>query len=267
MSLLGERLGLPSNRLIGERFRALFAQVNPNPLFVFGNQKSGTTAIASLLGAAAGKRIALDFAGAAEPHIGRLLRGETRVGDFVRRNAWSFSADIVKEPSLTFVAPALMDHFGARRAVFILREPADNIRSILDRLGLAGDLAEIDPDRIKANRTWRSALAGRDLGLPRDHYVATLARRWLRAAQIYRSERGRFVPIRYEDFKADRTGAIARLADALDLRATHDISARAQVPFQRPGVQRDPRAFFGAENLARIQAICGSMAHELDYRT
>ncbi len=61
MSHLRENLGLPGKKLIGERLRALAARPNKRPVFVFGNQKSGTTAIAALLAAATGRRATLDF--------------------------------------------------------------------------------------------------------------------------------------------------------------------------------------------------------------
>ncbi|MGH6872144.1 MAG: hypothetical protein ACREHE_11615, partial [Rhizomicrobium sp.] len=263
MSRLRENLGLPGNKLIRERFRALRSLPHPHPLFVFGNQKSGTTAVAGLLAAATGQGATLDFAGAAEPFFGRLYRGETAMGDFVRRNAWAFSSAIVKEPSLTFVAPRLMEHFGVARAVFVIREPADNIRSILDRLTLRGDLAALDPGRIAANRTWRGQLAGLDLGLPPGHYVATLARRWLAAAAIYRESPDRFALVRYHEFRAARVAAIAALAAQFDLAVSSDISSIADTDFQRRGTPRDALEFFGAENLARIDDLCGNVAAEL----
>jgi len=265
MSLLREHLGLPGKKLIGERLRALAARPNPRPLFVFGNQKSGTTAIAGLLAAATQRRATLDFAGATEPHIGRLLRRETPLADFVRHNSWAFSAQIVKEPNLTFAAPQLMEHFAAPRAVFIVRDPRDNIRSILDRLELPGDLESLDVESVRANRTWRSLLAGRDLGLAEDHYIATLAWRWLRAIEILQSAHARFVLLRYEDFKVDRPGAIAQLAEELELDATRDIGALEQHSFQRPGTPRPAREFFGRKNLGRIESICGTAAAALGY--
>ncbi|HEX3673731.1 MAG TPA: hypothetical protein VHU87_05610 [Rhizomicrobium sp.] len=265
MSRLRENLGLPGNKLIGERLRARLVRPHPRPIFVFGNQKSGTTAVAGLLAAATDKRATLDFAGATEPFIGRLLRRETGMADFVRLNAWAFSADIVKEPSLTFAAPELLAHFGVARAVFVIRDPYDNIRSILDRLKLPGDLPELDTARVKANRTWRSLLAGHDLGLPPDHYIATLARRWLRAVRIYESARGRLELFRYHEFRADRPAAIARLARKLELDTKRDIAAIADHPFQRAGKYRAPAEFFGAGNLARIDAICGAAAASLGF--
>jgi len=109
-------------------------------MFVFGNQKSGTTAIASLLAAATAKTVTLDFAGAEVPYATALLGGGIPIAEFVRRNSWAFSAQVIKEPTLTFVAPALMDHFGVARAAFIVRNPYDNIRSMLVRQKLRGDL-------------------------------------------------------------------------------------------------------------------------------
>jgi hypothetical protein len=265
MARLREKLGLPGKKLIGERLRALAARPNPHPLFVFGNQKSGTSAVAGLLAAATQKSVTLDFAGATEPYIGRLLRHETSLGEFVRANAWAFSADIVKEPNLTFAAPELMAHFGVARAVFVIRDPRDNIRSILDRLKLPGDLAALDPDTIKANRTWRSQLAGHDLGLPKDHYIATMARRWLRAVEIFQSARAHFVPIRYDEFRTDRPASIVALAKTLGLNATIDIAPIADRDFQRRGRSRSPLEFFGADNLSRIDAICGVTARLLGF--
>jgi hypothetical protein len=267
MSRLRENLGLPGKTLIGERLRALAARPHPRPVFVFGNQKSGTTAIAALLAAATGRRATLDFAGATEPFIGKLLRRETTLDEFVRANAWAFSADIVKEPNLTFAAPALMEHFGVARAVFVIRHPHDNIRSILDRLKLPGDLARLDVAQVKANRTWRSALAGSDIGLKPDHYVATLARRWLRAAEIFQGARENFELITYRDFKSDKPKAIARLAQALNMDAAHDIAPFAERPFQPRGNPRVAEEFFGTDNLSRIDAICGNAAASLGFHT
>ncbi|HEY2069007.1 MAG TPA: hypothetical protein VGG48_05590 [Rhizomicrobium sp.] len=266
MSLLREKLGLPGNKLIRERLRALTAAPHPRPLFVFGNQKSGTTAVAGLLAAATGTPVTLDFAGAAEPFIGRLFRGDTSTTDFVRRNAWAFSTGIVKEPSLTFAAPQMMAHFGVTRAVFVIRDPYDNIRSILDRLKLRGDLASLDPESIKANRTWRSLVAGHDLGLPPDHYITTLARRWLRAAEILQAGAAQFETVRYDDFNADRVGTIAALARKLELDPRHDIAALATRDFQRRGRPRAPSEFFG-DNLSRIDGICGAAAQALGFQS
>lgn len=267
MSRLREALGLPGKRLIGERWRALLATPHPHPLFVFGNQKAGTTVIAGLLAAATGLRATLDFAGTTAPRFAKLMRGETAIEDFIRRNAWAFSAPIVKDGNLTFVAERLIVHFGVKRAIFVSRDPYDNIRSILNRLKLAGDLAGLGVKRMRLNATWRAILSGDDIGLPPDHYVATLARRWLMAAEICERGGDAFVRVRYEDFLNDKTGTIHALARAFDLPISHGIAALLDRDFQRRGnPAADPREFFGPENFARIGEICGAVAARFGYQ-
>lgn len=253
-----------NKRLVRERLLAFISKPNASPRFVFGNQKSGTSAVAGLIAAAAGLPLITDFAGAQEPFIGELIRGEIPIATYVKRNAWAFSAPIVKEPSLTFVAPALMDHFASRRAVMVVRDPWHNIRSILERVDVRGDLDQVTPGKRRINRTWVSILAGSDLGLPPQHYIDVLAKRWTKAADIAGALKDRLAVIRYEDFSRDKCGTIERLAAELSLPVTEDISAIVDRQFQPRGRGTDPREFFG-ENYARITAICGAKAAQFDY--
>lgn len=268
MSWLRDVLGLPSKALLLERWRARSATPHGAPLFLFGNQKAGGTAIAGLLASATGLRASLDLEGTTAPRFARLMRGETALDDFIRSNAFSFSAPIIKDGNLTFVAEDLMARFEVPRAIFILRNPFDNIRSILDRLALPGDLATLDVARIRANRTWKTILSGEDLGLPADHYVATLARRWQRAAEIHEAGAAHFVPIRYEDFRAGKKAAIESLARKFALPIVHDIAGEVERDFQRRGNRgAEVASFFGPENCARIAAICGESATRLGYES
>lgn len=253
-----------NKRVLRERLLALMSTPASAPLLVFGNQKSGTSAIAGLLALAAGLRLTADFAGAQEPYIGELIRGETPIAAYVKRNAWAFSADIVKEPGLTFVAPALLAHFPRSRAVMVVRNPWHNIRSLLERLDLRGDADRAIPGARRINRTWQSILAGTDLGLPPGHYIDILAARWLRAAQIPERLDARNIVIRYEDFAREKRISIETLAKALDLPAAADISAKLDHAFQPRGRGTDPKAFFG-KNYERIGAICGPKASQLGY--
>jgi hypothetical protein len=253
-----------NRRLIRERLLALFSKPNDTPLFVFGNQKSGTSAIAGLLAEAAGQRLITDFAGAQEPFIGELIRGEMPVSDFVSRNAWAFSAQMVKEPSLTFAASALMEYFASKRAVMVLRNPWHNIRSILERVDIKGDADRLIPGQRRLNRTWRSILAGTDLGLPQAHYIDILAQRWLKASEIAEALGKRAVIVRYEDFSAAKRETIRALARDLGLPIVADITEKLDHQFQPRGRGADPKQFFG-QNYARIQAICGAKAAKLGY--
>jgi hypothetical protein len=255
-----------SRRLLAERFRSRFSHPHASPVFVFGNQKSGTSAIAGLLSAATGEALVRDFAGAREPYLGRLMRGETRVCDFVTKNAWAFSMPIVKEPGLTFVAPQLLDHFPQSRAVFIIRDPWSNIKSILGRLNLRGDAASPVRDNGKSlNRTWQSIFAGRDLGFEPDHYINILAKRWTRATQICDALGDRVVAIRYEDFNRSKLATIHDSIGKLNLTPLHDISGIVDHSFQRSGTPAGSIVDFFGANLTRIDAICRSQAARFGY--
>ncbi|MBS0275222.1 MAG: hypothetical protein JSR55_12720 [Proteobacteria bacterium] len=253
-----------NKRVLRERLLALFSTPNAAPLLVFGNQKSGTSAIAGLLAQATGNHLITDFAGAQEPYIGELIRGDIPIANYVRRNAWAFSAPIVKEPGLTFAAPALMAHFRKSRAVTVLRNPWQNIRSILERVDIGGDADRLAPGRRRLNRTWRSILVGSDLGLAPGHYIDILAQRWLKAAQIAETLGERTLIIRYEDFSRHKRATIETLARNLGLPVVADISEKLDHQFQPRGHGADPKAFFG-QNYARITAICGAEAARLGY--
>ena len=271
MSLLRRhiRIDFPSRRLIRERWRTRTATINPEPLFVFGNQKSGTTAMAALLAEAADVRATLDFAGAWGRRAQALIRGETPIAEFVQRNAWAFSAAIIKEPNLTFAAGPLMAHFPQARAIFLVREPCANIRSILSRLRLPGDREQLSSRewrRISPN--WRMILRGEDIGVAGRNYVETLAFRWLKAADIYGALKARLRLVRYEDFNADKTGTIAALAREFALPLKRDITPSLDRRFQpRAPAQWTPQEFFGPHNLDRILRTCGMRAADFGYRS
>ncbi|HEY7978669.1 MAG TPA: hypothetical protein VID67_10770 [Rhizomicrobium sp.] len=253
-----------NKRVLRERLLALVSTPNEAPLLIFGNQKSGTSAVAGLLSGATGERLITDFAGAQEPYIGELIRGNISIADYVARNAWAFSAPIVKEPGLTFAAPALMQYFGESRAVMVLRNPWHNIRSILERVDIKGDADRLIPGQRRLNRTWRSILAGTDLGLPQAHYIDILAQRWLKASEIAETLGKRAVIVRYEDFSAAKRETIGTLARDLGLPIVADITEKLDHQFQPHGRGADPKQFFG-QNYARIQAICGATAARLGY--
>ena len=260
-------IGAPSKRLIGERIRSKTARVNSNPLFVFGNQKSGTTAIAALLAAATGKSVILDFAGATGQHARQLIQKEISVEKFSRRNAWAFSHEIIKEPNLTFAAPELMAYFGTRQAIFIVRDPRENLRSMLQRLKLRGDQNELSAAQLRRlNPTWRNILTGVDLGLSRDHYVSVLAKRWVRALEIFAQLKEQLVLIRYEDFNSNKIETIQFLAHAFGFIVTNDISSLLDRAYQpRAAVPTNLLEFFGRDNLARINEICAGQILNFRY--
>lgn len=266
----------PITRFLGRRYRRLQhalrsagASVHPRPVFVLGNQKSGTSAIAALLGRACGLSVSIDMLMETDrPLFPRVHAGELSFAEYVRRNRFEFSHAVVKEPNLTLLYPWIAEAFPESPVVFVVRDPRDNLRSLLGSLGLPGDARAIDPaDWARLNPTWRRVLDGHWLGIPGEHYVDQLAGRWLRCVQTYRSHAAAMQRCRYEDFQADKEGELRRLAEALGLPVVAAVRDWLDEPFQPSGgPARGWREFFGDDNLARIEAICGAEMEALGYR-
>lgn len=257
-------------RRMAHRLREHRARVHPRPLLVLGNQKSGTTAVAGLLAHALGWRATLDIRGIHGDAQRRLHAGELSLADFVEANRLAFSRPLVKEPALTFLLDPLVECFPDSPIVFVVRDPRSNIRSILNRLGLPGDREALDAAALeragRAGPNWRRMLEpGAWCGAHSEHYVLRLAERWRRAAELLLEHRDRLVPVRYEDFLADREGVIAELADRLGLTPRRRLGERAFHAFQRPGCPAPPQLFFGPRNLARILDCCAEPMRALGY--
>jgi hypothetical protein len=64
---------------------------------------------------------------------------------YVRMNRWEFSHAVVKEPNLTLLCPQLAEAFPGSPVIFIMRDPREHIRSLLNNLRIAGDHAALPP--------------------------------------------------------------------------------------------------------------------------
>ncbi|MFP6630529.1 MAG: sulfotransferase domain-containing protein [Myxococcota bacterium] len=269
----------PSTILLGREVRDIayramnvFSKVNARPLFVLGNQKSGTTAIAALLAEATGRSVTLDLAREVwNPTFHKIPSGELAFDDFVARNRWGFSREIVKEPNLTLFYPELVRTFPEATFLFVLRDPRDNIRSLLNRLNLPGDLDTLPEAAWSTHNPlstpgWGVVFDARWRGIPGEHYIDRLAHRWRFCVEVYQANAARMQLCRYEDFIADKAGKIVAIAETLEYPIVGDLEGRLDYPFQPGG---DPSSvwaeFFGLENQARIEAICAEGMAEMNY--
>lgn len=242
------------------------AAVHPRPIFILGMQKSGTSAIAALLGLRTGieptidlerdwRRTTVDGAG----------RDAAAFERFLRRNAVDFARPIVKEPNLTFLVDHLRRRWPESSLVFVVRDPAETIRSILDRLDLPGDRDAFPTAGLAAiPAAWRVVLDNRWIGVDATHPIESLAGRWRVAAEIAEAHTDAIV-VRYEDFLADKPAVIDDLAARLGLPVVAPIEAHLDRPFQPRGRPRSPKEVFGA-NLERLWNAAGPVAERLGYR-
>jgi hypothetical protein len=246
------------------------AQINPTPVFVLGNQKSGTSAIAILLAEMTGLSLSMDLT---REYLSTnqtwvpVQRGEISFEKFLAINKASFSSDIVKEANLTILYEELVKSFPAARFIFVLRDPRSNIRSILNRIDIPGNLPRLERRHLsKVTRGWDIILDGRWLGLNGENYIEFLAARWNLMVDVYLGHQQKMILVRYEDFVKSKVDEITRIAQSLGLPQINDISDKVDVQFQPKGnADVSWREFFGDDNLARIEKICGGRMKRLDY--
>lgn len=266
-------------RQMGRRCREIYrhrtAEVCANPVLLGGLQKSGTTAIATLLSIATGLRYSNDplwQAHRANPRaflFTDLLENRLSLAAFIRSHRAYFAAEIIKDPDFALMFDALTAQFPASPLVFIVRDPRQNIRSILNRLQLPGDLAELDRGQRRAlrqDKSWDAILQGRGLGITEGNYIERLAQRWNAVADRYLQRRERVHLLRYEDFVANKVACIAALAGTLDLPIVADITGDQDRQYQPRGDRTaQPDRFFGAHNLALIETTCAANMAKFGY--
>jgi hypothetical protein len=247
------------------------ARINRRPVIVLGVQKSGTTAIAILMGKAAGVSVTSDFIHLSSTRKYQKELYRTRAfHDFVRRNRYYFARDIVKEPGLTFFIEELVEYFPCARFIFVVRDPRDNIRSILNRVRLPG--RPIVPDQehwssLQNGDWWQIIVEGRLPSVSGDTYIEKLANRWKLGAQLYLNHADRIRLFRYEDFLQNKVKFITTLLSELGVKARYDISDSIDVQYQPRG-NREVRweEFFGRANLQRIESLCAVEMAQFGYR-
>ena len=95
----------------------------------------------SLLGSISGKITAVDLflSGYYPSLITNWKNKKINTQDFINKNKVEFSSEIIKEPHLSIFYDELKIEYPNSKFVMIIRNPFDNIRSILDRLNVEGN--------------------------------------------------------------------------------------------------------------------------------
>ncbi|MCL1469347.1 sulfotransferase family protein [Argonema antarcticum] len=250
-------------------WETISAKVNPKPIIVLGNQKSGTSAIAALLGEMTGQAFLIDMMKSNDRNIYEpVKKGEISFRDFIKLNKLEFSKNIIKEPNLTLFYDELVEHFPEAKFAFVIRDPRNNIRSMLDLFEIPGNLNQMEQEHYnRLVRSWPSIFDGTWLGIKGENYIEILAERWNYTANVYLQNRDQILLVKYEDFVKDKIGEIARLAEKLGLQPVKDISDKVDVQFQPAGGNKNVKwkQFFGEDNLARIEGICGEKMKQFNY--
>lgn len=240
-------------------------------VIVTGMPKSGTTAIARLLGAATGESVCSDpFYTLSRMNLNyrqKLFDGQLSLRSLWKKNRRVFYGSIVKDPNFILLLPQVRDLFPDARLLFIVRDPRDNIRSILNRLGLPGDPGEGPLEIIEEFGVgWRSLLTGHTPEVQGKNYVEILAWRWRKAVEMYQEYQSDFFKIRYEDFKAAKSASIIELADQLGYSGLNPIDHLVNIQYQPKGnTAVGWEEFFGKAQLETIERIAAPVLKEFGY--
>lgn len=250
---------------------SIVSRINNTPVFVLGNQKSGTSAISWLLSQATQKSHTLDITRAiSEPGWqAQLVNGQMNISTWRNKYAFEFSRQIIKEPALTLFTEKLIAAYPNAQFVFIVRDPRDNIRSILNRINIPGTIIGWpDTESLgQGQNAWDLILSSDWLG---DKHstgcIASLAYRWNYCCEQFLKQKDNITLIRYEDFKNNKVEAINALAKGVGLDVVKDITSLTDHQLQSKGDNTQSwLSFFGEDNLRAIDEITEKVRLNFDY--
>lgn len=243
-------------------------KIHPYPIIILGNQKSGTSAIAALIAQYGRLSITNDLQTEIyNPTYHYVKSNKLDIGDFIKNHKVYFSKDIIKEPNLTLIYHELAKYFPEARYVFVVRDPRENIRSILNRLGLPGNQTELSRQQWRnLPASWKLIIDNRWLECDAENYIEMLAWRWNHMANIYLQNNENFILSYYETFLENKMLELERLAKKLKIYKSKDIRNKLNLQYQPKGNHSlSWEEFFGQNNLKLINSKCVYGMRELRY--
>ncbi|WP_299412680.1 sulfotransferase [Acaryochloris sp. IP29b_bin.148] len=241
------------------------SRIYPNPIIILGHAKSGTTAIAKLLGEVSGKSVTIDPIFRIDPEgvlNHQLFNRELALSTLVQSYKFYFSTPLWKDPKLTFFYDELRQFFPSATYIFVIRDPRDTIRSFLNRRGIPGDLDNLpSPLEEKAGGIARLPIVAGN------NYIERLANRWNCATDVYLNHPDDFCLVRYEDFCLDKPGTIASLAKKVGLHPTNDLAGHLNKQYQPKGNHAVSWSkFYKSSHLHSIETICKERMDHFNYQ-
>jgi len=268
-------------RLLGDRLFRLskpFRHVNPHAIHVFGCQKSGTSAVAQLTAMAGGLSATVDIPTIWRTPVTDIIRGRSTLEGLVETHRPYFSQELVKETGLAPILDQVAGHIGLQKVVFVVRDPLTNVRSILQRRGLAGDLPGLSEEEVTRllNGNWHWTYDWPRVHRPEprfwsegNHHVDGLGILWsscVKAMQRAEKNGVEVHVVRYEDFVKDKRGTVESILTQFGRPVKKDVSAYVDVQFQPKGDHSvSIEDFFGEDNLARLRHVTREGARRFDY--
>lgn len=244
---------------------------NAPRIFVLGHQKSGTSAIASLLSHKCGLKSTIDIP---EFYLGYLKIRQRKMSflKFIEENVHRFYTDIIKEPELTFFYEELKEIFTNARFLFIVRHPISVIRSILDRAEidtLKLPMSYTEASKMSENGVWEKMLSAKSISYGETQEITeAYALRWVKAARLYIANEDTFILAKYEDFVMNKLYFVDDLADKLGLCKKNPINELCEIQYQPKGKNREKNIneLFTNDVIKKVESICENEMRQMGYQ-
>lgn len=193
-----------------------------------------------------------------------IWRKELKWKDFVYAHRAFFRSKIIKEPSFTLLMPEVLEFYPTAKALFIVRHPLENIRSILNRLKIQPKSKDWGYGAMP--REWQNILTGLHVPNSGENYMENLSLRWLRCVELYERSKNRLQLVKYEAFNSDKASELKSICAALGLEVRKAVEPHCDTQFQPKGQEvKDFKEFLGADNYSIVRKICSPAAKQFGY--
>ncbi len=270
--MLGEKVSIKLKKKLSNIIKDKYIKKcrKVNKIFILGFQKSGTTAIAALLSILTKKTVMLDLKSAIDTPEWKLSFKYPAfcISDKLFKYRTELNKYILKEPGFSIFYPELHNLYKSSKFVFVVRNPFDNIRSILNRLNIPGDLDTIDSNDYSfynKSLAWQINLDSSWLGYQEINYIDSLAFKWSYIVRLYIENKNNIILIRYEDFVKDKELSIRELANKLHLVQKKEITTHKDHQYQKKGIPVSNYNDFFGNNFNYIMDHCYDLAKEIGY--
>jgi hypothetical protein len=228
-------------------------------IVVIGHQRSGTSAIASLLSAAAAVRLVDDPPWTYTPNVRQVYGDGAATTTYLEEHRTDFEFGILKAPALTPLAPFIERWKPSLRFVVVVRNPRDTVAASLEWRRHRDD----DSDFNFWDLGW--------LGIEETDRLRALAWRWRRYMEMAEQLK-RATWVSYDCFCCDKEGTVRRLVAALGLEECACVASLTERQFKKNFGDRRIRGLdrwrseFSVEQVEQIDALCDSTWRRVEQR-